>query len=305
MHVSVLFRKLSELLGPQAQLLWNSSERHLSFLLLDVTRRINTRNDSDPDFVVLESFDQADVLVVSTTLFNTNPLQGSNVIILCLIVLVNRSHLLSGQQDELTEDKVQVGASLLDVRLFERFHEDVAFSWIWAGYRQDREGLSTASEIDWFVQKRHDSNLLKVFLDANLPQLGVSGAWQQTLGDDISFKAHCLVILSIQFFIFVLIHLFSLLVLVFNVSEVEWLIFALELTCIIVGAFSASNALVFGIFVFFGSIVDELECLGSVLLFVEAFVRWLCESFVFFAALLVFFWIFLVFICCDSKKGEF
>ena len=128
MHVGILFRKLSELLRPQAQLLWNSSERHLSFLLLDVTRRINARNDSDPDFVVLESFDQADVLVVSTTLFNTNPLQGSNVIVLCLIVLVNRSHLLSGQQDELTEDKVQVGASLLDVRLFERFHEDVAFS---------------------------------------------------------------------------------------------------------------------------------------------------------------------------------
>ena len=106
-----------------------------------------------------------------------------------------------------------------------------------------------------------------------MPKLGVSGARQQTLGDDIGFKTHCLVVFSIQFFVFVLIHLFSLLVLVFNVGEVEWLIFALELTCIIVGAFSASNALVFGIFVFFGSIIDELEGLGSILLFVEAFVR--------------------------------
>lgn len=92
-----------------------------------MTWRINARNQSDPHFVVLESFDQADVLVVSATLFNTDPLQGSNVIILCLVVLINGSHLFSWQQDELTEDKVQVGTSFFDVRLFERFHKDVAF----------------------------------------------------------------------------------------------------------------------------------------------------------------------------------
>jgi len=113
-----------------------------------MARRINARNQSDPDFIVLKGFDQADVLVVGTTLFNTDPLQGSNVIILCLVVLVDGSHLLGGQQDELTEDKVQVGASLLNVRLFERFHKDVAFSRVRAGYRQDREGLSTAGKID-------------------------------------------------------------------------------------------------------------------------------------------------------------
>ena len=128
MHIRILLCQISKLLGTQAQFLRHSTEETFAIFLLHMARWIDARDKSDPDLVVLQGLDKTNILVICTALFDSDPLQGSNIIILSLIVLVYGCHLLRWKQNKLAEHEMQIGASLLNVSLFKSLYKDVALS---------------------------------------------------------------------------------------------------------------------------------------------------------------------------------
>ncbi len=93
MHIRVLSRQVSELLGAQAQLLRYPTEEALSFLF-HMARRVNSWDESNPNFVVLKCLNKTDICIVYPALFDSDPLKWANVIVLRHVVLIHGCHLL-------------------------------------------------------------------------------------------------------------------------------------------------------------------------------------------------------------------
>ena len=74
----------------------------------------------------LRSFYQANVLIVGATLLYSDPPIFAHFVVFSFVILVDRGHLLSGQQNEGVEDKMQVCTSLLYMDFLKSFHEYVA-----------------------------------------------------------------------------------------------------------------------------------------------------------------------------------
>ena len=97
----------------------------------------------------------------------------SKLRVLRLIILVNDWHLLSCNQNELVEDKIEAFASLSNVDFLKSLNINISLSRVTARDRQDTQGLPDTLVVQVFVGQRNDSGSLVVFLDPDLPHLGV------------------------------------------------------------------------------------------------------------------------------------
>ena len=86
------------------------------------------------NLAVLQAFDQTNVVFVDATSFDTDPLVGLDIVALSFVVLVDRSHLIGGQQGVLVENEMQICAGFLHVDFFESLNVDVALSGVRAGH---------------------------------------------------------------------------------------------------------------------------------------------------------------------------
>ena len=117
---------IREVLRSQTKFLWYSSEESLTCLLFLLTRCFNSRDESNPDLMLLTPFNQANVLVISATLLYSNPPMFAHFVVFCFIILEDRCHLLSGQQDKGIEYKMQVCTSLFHMDFLKSLYEYVA-----------------------------------------------------------------------------------------------------------------------------------------------------------------------------------
>ena len=167
---------------------------------------------------------------------------------------------------------MKLRASLFDVDFFESLHEDVPFCWVRASHGQDRKRSASLREIYAFIQNSHHSNLLKVFLDSNLPELWVSSGRQKALDHNI-FVSHVFLDWGIREHIFVTILaiLASRCILLGHLLQIKWDIFSLQLFWIVVDVLSllAATIVVF-IRIFARYIINERLC-SMPLLFTKSF----------------------------------
>jgi len=90
--------------------------------------KLDARNETDPDLAVEEALNKTDIIFVNTALLDAYPLVLADIIALRFVVLVDRCHLVGGQQCVLIQHEVQIGAGFLHVNLLEGFNVDVALS---------------------------------------------------------------------------------------------------------------------------------------------------------------------------------
>ena len=86
-----------EALRSQAKFLGHTFKEGLPGFLFLRTRCLNSRNESYQDLMLLSSFDQANVLIIGTTLLNSNPPVFAHFVVFSFVILVDRGHLLCGE----------------------------------------------------------------------------------------------------------------------------------------------------------------------------------------------------------------
>ena len=85
-------------------------------------------------------------------MLDSNPPVFAHLVVFSFVILVDRGHLFSRQQDEGVEDKVQVCTCLLHMDFFKSLHEDVALCRIGACDRENGKWLAAACEVNTLIQ---------------------------------------------------------------------------------------------------------------------------------------------------------
>lgn len=151
----------------------------LEFLILVFFMELDSRDQSDPHFVISRmAFNQTKVPSIQT-LVNSDPLmtiEMNPIAISCpLSILIDSCHF--SQLNELkfvAKDRTQSFDCFSYMNLFESFNIDIALDIFVGGSRQNGKRVAFTSKIDTLVDKTHANLSFKASLDSDLPQARVT-----------------------------------------------------------------------------------------------------------------------------------